>query len=111
MPSFHNLHEELWKGMAAQRALLLYLSLFAGVGLFLAALGLYGVQTYRVARRTREIGIRIALGAQIGDVMRSILRAGAGTCNIRRHARDHRRAGGGQGFAALTSSASAAPIP
>jgi len=76
MPSFYNLHEELWKGMAAQRALLLYLGLFAGVGLFLAALGLYGALTYQVTRRTREIGIRIALGAQIGNVMRSILRQG-----------------------------------
>ena len=72
-PVFCNVHEELWNAMAAQRAMLLYLGLFASVGLFLAALGLYGVLTYSVARRTREIGIRLALGARSGEVILSIL--------------------------------------
>lgn len=76
MPSFYNMHEDLWKKMAGHGALTLYLSIFAGVGLFLAAFGLYGVLAYSVARRTREIGIRIALGAQIDDVMRLVLRQG-----------------------------------
>jgi ABC-type antimicrobial peptide transport system permease subunit len=52
-------------------------SIFGGLALCLAVVGLYGVKAYSVARRTREIGIRMALGAQTGAVLRMIMREGS----------------------------------
>jgi len=52
-------------------------SIFGALALGLAVVGLYGVKAYSVARRTREIGIRMALGAQAGAVLKMIMREGS----------------------------------
>jgi predicted permease len=53
------------------------MSVFAGAALWLCALGIYGVMSYAVMQRTREIGIRLALGAQPREVLQSIITSGA----------------------------------
>jgi putative ABC transport system permease protein len=52
----------------------LLLSLFAGVGLLLASVGIYGVLSYAVGRRTRELGVRIAMGARPSEILLHVLR-------------------------------------
>jgi hypothetical protein len=75
-PYFENLQETLYAATAGHRTLMGYLLVFASVGVFLAAIGLYGVLAYSATRRTREIGIRMALGAKRREVLALIMAQG-----------------------------------
>ena len=66
--------EVISASLAQQRFTMTLLACFGLISLLMGATGLYGVMSYTVARRTREIGVRMALGAHRGDILRMVLR-------------------------------------
>ncbi len=72
----HSMSERIDLSLASRRTSMLLANAFGAVALFLASLGIYGVLAYLVARRTREIGIRVALGSTQAGVLKLVLREG-----------------------------------
>ena len=72
----HSMSERIDLSLAARKTSMLLANAFGGVALFLAMLGIYGVLAYLVAQRTREIGIRVALGSSRGSILKMVLREG-----------------------------------
>jgi predicted permease len=72
----HSMPERMDLSLAPRRTSMLLANAFGGVALFLAMLGIYGVLAYLVAQRTREIGIRVALGSSRRSILVMVLREG-----------------------------------
>ena len=81
-PRFRTFEQIYSASLGARRFNLTLVAVFAGTALVLAIAGIYGVMTYNVTQRRREIGVRVALGAQPGQVLRVILAEGVATAGI-----------------------------
>jgi ABC-type antimicrobial peptide transport system permease subunit len=76
------MEDVLSRAQARPRFLTMLLTLFSAVALAIATVGIYGVVSYSVARRTKEFGLRMVLGAQTGDVLGLVMKQGAGMIAI-----------------------------
>ena len=80
--SISSMEENLAEFIAPQRFDTTLMAIFAAIGLVLAAVGIFGVMSYRVAQRTHEIGLRMALGAERKGVLRMVLAEGLRTAAL-----------------------------
>ena len=82
VPPLTTMRERLALAAAAQSFWMRLLGIFALLGAFLAAIGIYGVISYTVQQRTQEFGIRTTFGAQRADILKLVLREGAGVTAV-----------------------------
>jgi ABC-type antimicrobial peptide transport system permease subunit len=78
----NTMSEVMGESLQRRRLALILLAVFAGLALVLASIGIYGVTSYGVAQRKVEIGVRMALGADRGQVLRMMIGSGMGTIAI-----------------------------
>lgn len=79
---FRTMDQVISGATARQNFDMMLLTIFAAVALLLAAMGIYGLMSYAVEQRTQEIGIRVALGASAGDMLRLVIVSGLSLAGI-----------------------------